>query len=108
MNVKLWLKANNFDYAWLAERCFVTEATVRNWMAQKPIPAAKQHIIRELIKQLPLTLPSRVQVEEETLITLKLDPDTRKVLEKKAFSQGKTLKEFLADEVPRLGNPPLA
>ena len=21
MNVKLWLKANNFDYAWLAERC---------------------------------------------------------------------------------------
>ena len=81
---------------------------VRNWMAQKPIPAAKEHIIRELIKQLPLTLPSRVQVEEETLITLKLDPDTRKVLEKKAFSQGKTLKEFLADEVPRLGNPPLA
>ena len=108
MNVKLWLKANGFDYAWLAERCFVTEATVRNWMAKKPIPAAKEHIIRELIKQLPLTLPSRVQVEEETLITLKLDPDTRKVLEKKTFSQGKTLKEFLADEVPRLGNPPLA
>ena len=107
MNVKLWLKANGFDYAWLAERCFVTEATVRNWMAKKPIPAAKEHIIRELIKQLPLTLPSRVQVEEETLITLKLDPDTRKVLEKKAFAQGKTLKEFLADEVPRLGNPPL-
>ena len=52
MNVKLWLKANGFDYAWLAERCFVTEATVRNWMAKKPIPAAKEHIIRELIKQL--------------------------------------------------------
>ena len=47
MNVKLWLKANNFDYAWLAERCFVTEATVRNWMAQKPIPAAKEHIIAD-------------------------------------------------------------
>ncbi len=102
MNVKLWLKANNFDYAWLAERCYVTEATVRNWMAQKSIPAAKEHIIRGLIKQLPLTPPSRVHVEEETLITLKLDPDTRKVLEKKAFAQGKTLKEFLADEVPRL------
>ncbi len=49
MNVKLWLKANNFDYAWLAEKCFVTEATVRNWMARKPIPAAKEHIIREMI-----------------------------------------------------------
>ena len=108
MNVKLWLKANNHDYAWLASKCFVSEATVRNWMAQKIIPAAKEHIIRELIKQLPLTLPSRVQVEEETRITLKLDPDTRKVLEKQAFAQGKTLAEFLADEVPRLGTPPLS
>ncbi|MEG1259305.1 MAG: hypothetical protein RSD12_09800 [Akkermansia sp.] len=108
MNVKLWLKSNNFDYAWLAEKCFVTEATVRNWMARKPIPAAKEHIIKELIKQLPLTLPSRVQVAEETLITLKIDPGTRKTLEKKAFSQGKTLSEFLADEVPRLGTQPLS
>lgn len=108
MNVKLWLKSNNFDYSWLAQRCFVTEATVRNWMAQKPIPAAKEHIIRELIKQLPLTLPSRVHVEEETIIKLTLDSETRKVLEKKAFSQGKTLSEYLSDEVPRLGNPPLA
>ena len=108
MNVKLWLKANNFDYSWLAEKCFVTEATVRNWMARKPIPAAKEHIIRELIKQMPLMLPSRVKVTEETHVTVTLDPETRKVLEKKAFSQGKTLTEFLADEVPRLGNPPLS
>ena len=103
MNVKLWLKANNFNYAWLAEKCFVSEATVRNWMARKPIPAAKEYIIRELIKKLPLTLPSRVSVEEETRITLKLGPETRKELEKKAFSQGKTLAEFIADEVPKLG-----
>ncbi len=108
MNVKLWLKANNFDYAWLAEKCFVTEATVRNWMARKPIPAAKEHIIREMIKQLPLTLPGRVHVEEETVIRLTLDPDTRKMLEKKAFSQGKTLSEFISDEVARMGHPPTA
>ena len=43
MNVKLWLKANGFDYAWLAERCFVTEATVRNWMGKKTIPPAQGH-----------------------------------------------------------------
>lgn len=103
MNVKLWLKANNYSYAWLAEKCFVTESTVRNWMARKLIPAAKEHIIRELMKELPLSLPSRVVVTEETRVTLSLDPVTRKQLEKKAFAQGKTLAEFLADEVPRLG-----
>ena len=103
LNVKLWLKANNYSYAWLAEKCYVTETTVRNWMARKQIPAAKEHIIREMMKELPLALPSRVQVTEETRVTLSLDPATRKVLEKKAFAQGKTLAEFLADEVPRLG-----
>ena len=94
---------NNYSYAWLAEKCYVTETTVRNWMARKVIPAAKEHIIREMMKELPLSLPSRVQVTEETRVTLSLDPATRKVLEKKAFAQGKTLAEFLADEVPRLG-----
>ena len=103
LNVKLWLKANNYNYAWLAEKCFVTEATVRNWMARKVIPAAKEHIIRELMKDLPLSLPSRVQVSEETRVTLSLDPSTRASLERKAFSQGKTLSEFLADEVAKLG-----
>lgn len=103
LNVKLWLKANNYSYAWLAEKCYVTETTVRNWMARKVIPAAKEHIIREMMKELPLSLPSRVQVTEETRVTLSLDSATRKVLEKKAFAQGKTLAEFLADEVPRLG-----
>ncbi len=104
LNIKLWLKANNYSYAWLAEKCFVTEATVRNWMARKLIPMAKEHIIREMMKELPLSLPSRVQVKEETLVTLSLDSATRKALEKKAFAQGKTLAEFLADEVPRLGD----
>ena len=103
-SIKIWLKANNHDYAWLAERCYVSEATVRNWMAKKLIPAAKVHIIREMVKELPLVLPGRVQVEEETKITLSLDAATRAALEKRAFAQGKTLSEFLADEVPRLGN----
>ena len=103
-SIKIWLKANNYSYAWLAERCYVSEATVRNWMAKKLIPAAKVHIIREMVKELPLVLPGRVQVEEETKITLSLDAATRAALEKRAFAQGKTLAEFLADEVPHLGN----
>lgn len=104
-NVKLWLKANKLDYAWLAQKCYVTETTVRNWMARKIIPAAKVYIIGELIKQLPMALPSRLTVEEETLLTIKIDSATRKSLEKKAFSRGKTLSEFLADELPKLGMP---
>lgn len=103
LKVKLWLKANNYGYAWLAEKCYVTEATVRNWMARKIIPAAKEHIIRALMKDVPLQFASQVQVTEETRVTLSLDSETRKMLEKKAFAQGKTLAEFLADEVPRLG-----
>ena len=96
--------AENLTLDELAERCYVSEATVRNWMAKKLIPAAKVHIIREMVKELPLVMPGRVQVEEETKITLSLDAATRAALEKRAFAQGKTLSEFLADEVPRLGN----
>lgn len=103
LNVKLWLKANNCSYSWLAERCYVTESTVRNWMARKTIPAAKEHIIRELIKQNTVAAPtSAVQVKEETLITFSLDADTRKALEAKAFSQGQTLAEFLSESVSRM------
>ncbi|MBR5592541.1 MAG: hypothetical protein IKZ13_06975 [Akkermansia sp.] len=103
-NLKIWLKANNHDYAWLAEKCYVSEATVRNWMARKPIPAAKVYIINEIIKmkEVEVTMPSRVQVEEETRITMSLDSKTRRMLERKAFAAGKTLGEYLSDEVSRL------
>lgn len=103
-SIKIWLKANNYSYAWLAERCYVSEATVRNWMAKKLIPAAKVHIIREMVKELPLVMPGRVQVEEETKITLSLDAATRATLEQRAQARGKTLAEFLAEEVQRLAN----
>lgn len=103
LDVKVWLKANGRDYAWLAQQCYVTESTVRNWMARKPIPEAKAHIIRSLIAAQPLTMPAaRVAVKEETLITLGLDADTRKALETKAFAEGKTLAEFLSDAVGKL------
>ncbi len=105
LKIKLWLKANNYSYAWLAEHCYVTEATVRNWMARKAIPEAKAHIIRGLIKEVPLTLPNRVEVKEETVLTLKLDTEIRRRLERRAFALGMTLEEFLSQEVPRLGDP---
>lgn len=89
MNVKLWLKANGFRLRMACRTMFRDGSDRPQLDGEKAIPAAKEHIIRELIKQLRLTLPSRVQVEEETLITLKLDPDTRKVLEKKALPRAR-------------------
>lgn len=58
-DVKRWLKARGLDYKWLAEKCFVSEVTVYNWMAKKRIPEVKEHIIRSLMAELPVTLPVR-------------------------------------------------
>lgn len=105
LNVKLWLKANGYDYAWLAKNCFVSESTVRNWMARKTIPRAKEHIIRQLISHQTVVMPSApstIRVKAETVITFKLEQDTRKALEDKAFKQGLTLEEFLSQEMVKL------
>lgn len=103
LNIKIWLKANRRDYAWLAENCYVSESTVRNWMARKSIPRAKEHIIRQLIAQKPVLMPQQsVDVTSETILKLKLDSDTRRKLEEKAFSQGLTLEELLSRTVLEL------
>lgn len=113
LNVKIWLKANSYDYAWLAEKCYVSESTVRNWMARKSIPKAKAHIIRQLIAQSPVVMPppasaaatttqSSITVKAETIVSFKLEQNMRKALEDKAFSQGLTLEEFLSKTLEKL------
>ncbi|MBR5592539.1 MAG: hypothetical protein IKW46_00565 [Bacteroidaceae bacterium] len=102
LKIKLWLKGNRQNYAWLAEQCFVSEATVRNWMARKVIPAAKVHIICKLMKEASRDSHFGVLASEETYVSLRLDSFTRRSLEQKAISQGLTLTEFLAKEVPAL------
>lgn len=102
LSTKLWLKANGFSYAWLAERCYVSETTVRNWMARKTIPAAKEYIIREIIRQGAMSVPERVHVKEETLVTVTLDSSTRKLLEQRAMAEGCSLSEFLARSLSRI------
>lgn len=106
LNIKLWLKANRRDYAWLAERCYVTETTVRNWMAKKPIPKAKAHIIRELINQSPVTMPATnpIDVTLQTQVTIRIDKNVTKRLEDKAFTQGLTLEEFLQRTLANLSS----
>lgn len=104
LQTKLWLKANNRTYAWLAQQCHVSEATVRNWMARKTIPAIKEIIIRGIIGDSTLRLPgdTPIRVKEETLITLKLTPQSRAILERTAQAHNKTLAEFLAHEFTKL------
>ena len=103
LNVKLWLKANRKDYAWLAQQCYVSETTVRNWMAKKPIPKAKAYIIRELVSKNPVVMPETpIDVSLQTHVTIKLDREVTRRLEEKAFSQGLTLEEFLSKTMAEL------
>lgn len=49
IKLKSWLKLHNKAYADVAEACYVTESTVRNWMAKKKIPIAKVKLIEQLV-----------------------------------------------------------
>ena len=97
-DVKRWLKARGLDYKWLAEQCFVSEVTVYNWMAKKKIPEVKEHIIRSLMTEMPVTLPS-VKVETESRVILQLPPDVQAALERKALDSKMTLTDFLAEHM---------
>ena len=106
-DVKRWLKARGLDYKWLAEQCFVSEVTVYNWMAKKKIPEVKEHIIRSLMTEMPVTLPS-VKVETESRVILQLPPDVQAALECKALDSKMTLTDFLStkiNEIVREGTP---
>lgn len=97
-DVKRWLKTRGLDYKWLAEKCFVSEVTVYNWMAKKRIPEVKEHIIRSLMAELPVTLPS-VKVETESRVILQLPSDVQAALERKALDSKMTLTDFLATKI---------
>lgn len=97
-DVKRWLKARGLDYKWLAGQCFVSEVTVYNWMAKKKIPEVKEHIIRSLMNDMPVTLPS-VKVETESRVILQLPPDVQAALERRALNSKMTLTDFLATKI---------
>lgn len=92
-DIKRWLKAQHYTYSWLAERCFVTETTVRNWMARRHIPTAKLHIIRGLMQQ-------HTQLEQEqshAVLAPAFESVIHHQLQQRAYAQGKTLMEYLVD-----------
>jgi hypothetical protein len=48
--IKTWLKANNKDYAWLADKCGVTRNTINNYLARKVIPESKVTMFTSIIE----------------------------------------------------------
>lgn len=48
--IKAWLKANNKDYAWLAEKCGVTRNTINNYLARKVIPESKVELFTSILQ----------------------------------------------------------
>lgn len=62
--LKAWLKLNNKTYADVAEACYVTESTVRNWMAKKKIPIAKIKLLEQLIGNADFGAAAPISKEE--------------------------------------------
>lgn len=67
--LKAWLKLKNKTYADVAEACYVTEATVRNWMAKKKIPIAKVKLIEQLVGNVDFSTAAPISKEETPTTT---------------------------------------
>lgn len=106
LNTKLWLKAKGYDYAWLADRCYVSEATVRNWMSRRDIPLSKRDIIRRLMSQDSGSVSGApIEVEAETHVSIKLPSEFCKNIEMKAKQQHLCLEAFIIQALNDLCRP---
>ena len=108
--VKQWLKSHRLDYRWVAERCGVSEITVRNWMSQKNIPPLKQQLIERIMVQLPTNaapddshqdVPG-VTVNASMALTVHLAPDLYEKLNVRAQAEGLTAEALVARAIAGL------
>ena len=108
--VKQWLKSHRLDYRWMAERCGVSEITVRNWMSQKNIPPLKQQLIERIMVQTPQpgitssTTVAGVSVNASMSLTIQLASDVFRKLAERAQAEGISLEMLVAQAVSRLVN----
>ncbi len=107
--VKQWLKSHRLDYRWVAERCGVSEITVRNWMSQKNIPPLKQQLIERIMVQLPAASPDDslqdvpgVTVNASMALTVHLAPDLYEKLNVRAQAEGLTAEALVARAIAGL------
>ena len=106
--VKQWLKSHRLDYRWMAERCGVSEITVRNWMSQKNIPPLKQQLIERVMVQLPASeaetggsVPG-VSVNASMALTVQLAPELYWRLTERAQASGMTAEALVAQAISKL------
>ena len=108
--VKQWLMIHGLDYRWMADRCGVSEITVRNWMSQKNIPPLKQQLIERVMVQLPSYEVSGAQVvpgvsvNASLSLTVQLAPDMYKRLTERAMAAGLTPEALVAQTIAELVN----
>lgn len=110
--VKQWLKSHGLDYRWVAERCGVSEITVRNWMSQKNIPPLKRQLLERVMVQLPAldegvaaTVPG-VEVNASLSLTVQLAPELYLKLSERARAMGLTVEVLVAQAIAELVNKP--
>lgn len=108
--VKNWLKSHRLDYRWMAERCGVSEITVRNWMSQKNIPPLKQQLIERVMQQLPVpeggadhSVPG-VMVNASLSLTVRLAPELYRRIAERAIAEGLTPEGLVAQAIGQLVN----
>lgn len=94
--VKKWLRSHGLDYRWMAERCGVSEITVRNWLSQKMIPPLRKQLIERLMEQQP-AMPTGagcsdvvpgVEVNAKLSLTVMLAPELYRRLIERALAEG--------------------
>ena len=108
--VKQWLKSHRLDYRWVAERCGVSEITVRNWMSQKNIPPLNQQLIERIMVQLPTAAAAEdslqdvpgVTVNASMALTVHLAPDLYEKLNVRAQAEGLTAEALVARAIAGL------
>ena len=107
--VKQWLKSHKLDYRWMAERCGVSEITVRNWMSQKNIPPLKQQLLERIMVQMPTaaandagqSIPG-VSVNASMSLTVQLAPELYRKLTERALAENMTPEALIARAISDL------
>lgn len=80
--IKAWLKANNKDYAWLADKCGVTRNTINNYLARKVIPESKVELFTSILQSDNLELEDTQTTQTTTRRKRRTREQMREDLEK--------------------------
>ena len=112
--VKQWLRSRGLDYGWMAERCGVSEITMRNWMSRKIIPPLKVQLMERAMEQQPQFVSGEnasavvagVEVNAKLSLTVQLMPELYWRLTERALAAGATPETLVAQVIADLLKEP--